>query len=80
MKIYDYWEQLAMFVKKVDPYASVLRIPNVRLHGVAVLFVSNQVTYGSQCCLTGCCDIAVKVQEVTAEPPEPIYMEQDFLY
>ena len=45
----------------------------MRLHGVAVSFGSNTVSFCSQCSITYCHDAAVTIRRVTEEPSEPVY-------
>ena len=71
--IQDHKEQLPMFITKLGHYPILLGIPSFRLHDVAVRFASNMVTFGSQYCTPHCHDAPVTVQEVTEEPPEPVY-------
>jgi len=79
MKIQDHGEQLPMFITKLGHYPSVLGIPWLRLHDVAVRFASNTVTFGSQYCITRGHDAPVTVQRVTEEPPEPVYQVKDIM-
>jgi hypothetical protein len=48
MKIPDTGEKLQRFLTKLGHYPTVLEIPWLRLHDVAIRFVSNSVTFGSQ--------------------------------
>jgi len=71
--IQDHKEQLPMFVTKLGQYPSVLGIPWLRLHDVAVRFASNTVSFGSKYCTTHCHDAPVTVQGVTEESPSSVY-------
>jgi hypothetical protein len=62
-----------MFFTKLGHYPTVLGIPWLRLHDVAVRFASNTVTFGSQYCITNCHDTPLTIEGVTVEPPEPVY-------
>jgi len=73
MMIQDHLGLLPMFVTKLGHYPVVLGVPCLRLHDVAVWFVSITVSFGSQYCMTHCHDAPVMVQGVTEEPPEPVY-------
>jgi hypothetical protein len=77
MKIQEHKEQLPMFIMKLGYYPIVLGIPWLLLNDVAIHFVSNTVTFGSQYCITHCHDTSVTVQGVTEEPPEPVYQVKD---
>jgi hypothetical protein len=77
MKIQEHKEQLPMFITKLGHYPTVLRIPWLQVHDVAVRFASNTVTFGAQYCITHCHDASVTVQGATEEPPEPIYQVKD---
>jgi hypothetical protein len=77
MKIQECREQLPMFITKLGDYPIVLGLPWLRLHDVAVRFASNTVTFGSQYCIAHCHDTSVTVQEVTEEPPEPVYQVKE---
>jgi hypothetical protein len=73
MKIEEHQEQLPMFITKLGHYSIVLGIPWLRLHDVAVRFVSNTVRFGSQYCTTHCHDAPVTIQGVTENPQEPVH-------
>jgi hypothetical protein len=77
MKLQKHKEQLPMFITKLEHYPSVLGIPRLLLHGVAVRFASNTITFGSHSCITHCHDTSVTVQGVTEKPPEPVYQVND---
>jgi hypothetical protein len=66
-----------MFITKLGHYPIVLEIPWLRLHDVAVWFVSNTVTSGSQYCITHCHNAPVTIQGVTEQPPEQVYRVKD---
>lgn len=73
MEIRDHKERIPMFITNLRHYLIVLEIPWLRLHDVAVRFVSNTVTFGSQYCINHCQEAPIMVQGVTEEPPEPVY-------
>jgi len=73
LKIQDHGEQLLMFITKLGHYPIVLGIPWLWFHDVAVRFAFSTVTFGSQYCTAQCHDAPVTVQDVTEEPPEPVY-------
>jgi len=77
LKIQDHEEQLPIFITKLGYYPIVQGIPWLRSHDIAVWFVSNSMTFGSQYCTTHCLDAPVPVQGVTEEPPEPVYSARD---
>jgi hypothetical protein len=61
MHIQEHKEQLPMFITKLRHSLIVLGIHWLRLHDVAVRFVSNTVTSGSQYCITQCHDAPVTI-------------------
>jgi len=73
IKIQEHQEQLPRFITKFVHYPIVLGIPWLCLHGAAVHFASNTVTFGSQYCISHCHNPPVKVQGGTEEPSELIY-------
>jgi hypothetical protein len=77
MRIHNHEQSLPMFVTKLCQYPIFLGIPWLWLDDVAVRFVSNTITFGSQYCTTHCHDDRVTVQGVTEEPPEPVYQVKD---
>jgi len=77
MRIQNHGEQLPMIITKLGHYPTVLGIPWLRLHDVAVRVASNTVTFGSQHCTTHCHEAPVTVQGVMEESPEPVYQVKD---
>jgi hypothetical protein len=57
-----------MFITKLGHYPIVLGIPWLKQHDIAIHFVSNLVTFGSQYRLAYCNDWAVTVQGTSEEP------------
>jgi len=80
MAIWDHKEQLPMFVTKLDYYPSDIGTSWIRVHDVAVCFVSNMVTFGSQYSMTDCHDELLTIRGVTEEPPEPVYPVKNDLF
>jgi predicted aspartyl protease len=72
LSIHEHREKLPMFVTKLGHYPIVLGIPWLKQHAVAICFVSNLVTFGSQYCLADCNDRAVTVRGTSEEPPESL--------
>jgi hypothetical protein len=79
LKTQDHKERIPMFVTKLEHYPIVLGIPWLRLHDVAVRFVSNIVTFSTHYCIDHCQKSPIMVQGVTEEPPQPIYEEKKLL-
>jgi hypothetical protein len=70
LSIHEHRERLPIFVTKLGHYPIVLGIPWLKQHDVAICFVSNLVTFGSQYCLAHCNDRAVMVQGTSEQPLE----------
>jgi len=70
--IQDHKKRLPMIVVKLGHHPIVLGMPWLRLHDVAVQFVSNTNTFRSQYCMTHCHHPPITVQGVTEKPAEPV--------
>jgi len=79
MIIEDYNEQLPMFVRKLEHYPFVIRIPWLQLDDIAVYFALNTVTFEWQYCTAHCHATPVTVQGVMEDPPDLGYPVKGFV-
>jgi len=66
-----------MIITKLGHYPTVLGIPWLQLHDLAVCFASTIVIFGLQYCITHRHDVPVTVQGVAEESPEPVNQTED---